>query len=398
MAEYTIKTYNDISPLGLAKLPKHSYSYGPKVENPDAIILRSFKLSDALVDSTVIAVARAGAGVNNIPLNEMTGRGIVVFNTPGANANAVKELVLAGMLLSSRNIVDASSYVKHLSGSDDELAQKVEDGKKKFQGAELSSKTLGVIGMGAIGYRVANLAVELGMKVVGYDPAMTVRNAWQVSSEVEQVNDIEEVLRRSDFVTIHVPLLEATRGLISKQKLAKMKSDATLLNFSRDQIVDEDALISALDANKLGKYVTDFPNSTTKDHSNVIALPHLGASTQEAEDECAIMAAVQLNDFLLDGNITNSVNFPSVSLKRTDGARLTIAHYNEPGMLNHFTAIMIKYKLNVADILNNNRGSQAYTIIDLDILDVPAKLLADVSNLDHVQIARVLKLAKNLDQ
>lgn len=390
MAEYSVKTYNNISPIGLAELPKNIYKVGPNSENPDAIILRSFKLGGELVDETVIAVARAGAGVNNVAVSEMTSRGIVVFNTPGANANAVKELVLASMLLSSRNIVAASSYVKELKGSDDELAKLVEDGKKKFQGAELSKKTLGVIGMGAIGYRVANLAVDLGMKVVGYDPAMTVNNAWQVSSEVEQVADIDEILLRSDFVTIHVPLLDATRGLIDKQKLAKMKPDATLLNFSRDAIVDENALVEAMKSKKLGTYVTDFPNNTIKDLDNVIALPHLGASTQEAEDECAVMAAVQLRDFLEDGNIKNSVNFPAVSLKRTDGARLTVAHFNEPGMLNNFTAVMMKFKLNVADIINNNRGTQAYTIIDLDTKDVPAQLIENISNLDHVQIARVL--------
>lgn len=390
MAKYSIKTYNNISPLGLAELPKQLYEVGPQTETPDAIILRSFKLNDALVDSTVISVARAGAGVNNIPINVMTGRGIVVFNTPGANANAVKELVLAGMLLSSRNIVNASSYVKKLKGSDDELAKLVEDGKKKFQGAELSKKTLGVIGMGAIGYRVANLAVELGMKVVGYDPAMTVKNAWQVSSAVEHVGDIDELLKRSDFVTIHIPLLDATRGLISKPMLAKMKSSATLLNFSRDAIVDEKALIGVLNAKKLGKYVTDFPNSITKDHADVIALPHLGASTQEAEDECAVMAAQQLKDFLENGNITNSVNFPAVSLNRTEGARITIAHHNQPGMINHLTTAMMNHNLNVADIINNNRGAQAYTIIDLDTSKVPAKLLEDISNLEHVQVARVL--------
>lgn len=390
MADYKIRTYNNISPIGLSELPKNNYKVEPNLDNPDAVILRSFKLEDRLVDDTVIAIARAGAGVNNIPLSEMTGRGIVVFNTPGANANAVKELVLAGMLLSSRNIIEASGYVTALNGSDKDLAKLVEDGKKKFQGAELSKKTLGVIGMGAIGYRVANLAVELGMEVVGYDPAMTVNNAWQVSSDVEQVTNIDEVLKRSDFVTIHVPLLEATRGLIDQQKLAKMKSYATLLNFSRDAIVDEKALIVSLDSGKLGKYVTDFPNATTKDHQDVIALPHLGASTQEAEDECAVMAAQQLKDFLENGNIANSVNFPSVSLKRTSGARITIAHFNEPGMLNHFTTTIMKFKLNVADIINNNRGTQAYTIIDIDTPDVPSELLEDISSLEHVQVARVL--------
>lgn len=390
MPKYSVKTYNDISPLGLAQLPAKTYGVGAEVNNPDAIVLRSFKLNDALVDGTVIAVARAGAGVNNIPISTMTGRGIVVFNTPGANANAVKELVLAGMLLSSRNIIDAATYVEKLKSSNEDLAKQIEDGKKQFQGAELSKKTLGVIGMGAIGYRVANLAVDLGMKVVGYDPAMTVNNAWQVSSEVEQVADIDSILERSDFVTIHVPLLDATKGLISKTKLAIMKPTATLLNFSRDEIVNEKAVVQALKSRQLGRYVTDFPNSTTRGHENVIALPHLGASTQEAEDECAIMAAKQLKDFLENGNIKNSVNFPAVSLNRTDGARITIAHHNEPGMINHFTGAMMKHKLNVADIINNNRGSQAYTIIDLDTDDVPTEVLDDISQLEHVQVARVL--------
>lgn len=390
MAKYTVKTFDNISPLGLAELADKSYVVGPKLENPDAIILRSTKLSDPLIAETVIAIARAGAGVNNIPINDMTGRGIVVFNTPGANANAVKELVLAGMLLSSRNIVDASSYVKNLTGSSQELAQQIEDGKKKFQGQELSNKTLGVIGMGAIGYRVANLAVDLGMEVVGYDPAMTVKNAWQVSRNVEQVDNIDEILERSDFVTIHIPLMATTHGLIDKQKIAKLKPSATLLNFSRDEIVDEKAVIAAINAKQLGKYVTDFPNNTTYGHDNVIALPHLGASTKEAEDECAIMAAQQLKDFLEDGNISNSVNFPAVSMKRGAGARLTIAHYNEPGMLNRFTGVMMSHELNVAAATNNNHGNQAYTIIDFDTDDVPPKLLQEISAIEHVQVARVL--------
>lgn len=390
MAKYRVKTFNTISPLGLSELPKDSYEVSDAQPKPDAIILRSHKLQTSEVADSVVAVARAGAGVNNIPVEALTKRGIVVFNAPGANANAVKELVLSGMLLASRHIVDAANYVKGLRGSNDDLAKLVEDGKKKFKGYELAGKTLGVIGMGAIGYRVANLAIDLGMHVVGYDPAMTVKNAWQVSSEVEQVEDIDDVLKRSNVVTLHVPLLAGTKDLIDMHKLEVMKSDAVLLNFSRDKIVDEKGVIAALDSNKLGVYVTDFPNNTTYQHPKVIALPHLGASTEEAEDLCAVMVAQQLRDFLENGNIRNAVNFPHLHMKRASGVRLTVAHANEPGMLNQLTSSIASHNLNVAAIINKNLGEQAYTMIDIDAKSISQELTQEIQDINHVQRVRIL--------
>ncbi|MBP9820164.1 ACT domain-containing protein [Candidatus Woesebacteria bacterium] len=389
MAKFKVKTYNAISPLGLAELPSDLYEVGESIENPDGIVLRSFKLHDEPIADSVLAIARAGAGVNNVPVDEMTNRGIPVFNAPGANANAVKELVITGLLLASRNIASALTYVKGLNGTDDELSKLVEDGKKKFKGSELPGKTLGVIGMGAIGYRVANTAIDLGMKVVAYDPSMTVENAWQVSSQVEQVETVDEIFTRSDFVSLHVPLLDGTRGLVSAEKLSVMKPDATLLNFSRGEIADEKAVIAALDAGKLAQYVTDFPNNSTYQHEKVIALPHLGASTDEAEDNCAVMVAQQLRDFLENGNIRNAVNFPRIFLKRSKGVRITIAHVNEPGMLNKITGVMASHQLNVADIINQSKNDQAYTIIDLDSDSVDNKVTDELKDIEHVQKVRV---------
>ncbi len=389
MAKYTIKTYNAIAPIGLAELPDDQYDVSENESNPDGIILRSFKLHDEPIDESVLAIARAGAGVNNVPVNEMTNRGIPVFNAPGANANAVKELVITALLMASRNVAGALSYVKSLSGNDEELAKLVEGGKKKFKGSELPGKTLGVIGMGAIGYRVANTAIDLGMKVVAYDPVMTVSNAWQVSPKVELVENVEDLFKRADFVTVHVPLLDSTRGMISKEKLAIMKPTAILLNFSRGEIADEPAVVAALDNNQLAKYVTDFPNNTTYAHDKVIALPHLGASTDEAEDNCAVMVAQQLRDFLENGNIRNAVNFPRVFLKRGDGIRITIAHRNEPGMLNKITGVLASHSLNVSDIINQSKNDQAYTIVDLDLKAVDEALVKEFKAIEHVQKVRV---------
>lgn len=389
MAKFDIKTYNAISPIGLAELPDEIYAVDSEVQNPDAIILRSFNLHDEPISDSVLAVARAGAGVNNVPVEDMTERGIPVFNAPGANANAVKELVITGILMASRNVVDAVAYVKSLNGDDKQLAKLVEDGKKKYKGSELTVKTLGVIGMGAIGYRVANTAIGLGMKVLGYDPTMTIKNAWQVSSDVEQVEDIEEIFSRSDFVTVHVPLLDVTRGLIDKNKVGLMKPGATLLNFSRDEIVDEQVVIAALDEGKLAKYVTDFPNNLTYSHDKVIALPHLGASTDEAEDICAVMVAQQLRDFLENGNISNSVNFPEVYLKQGSGARITLAHKNASGVLSKITGVIAAHELNVSDILNKSKNDQAYTIIDLDSNSVEIKVIEELQELDHVKKVRL---------
>ena len=386
MAKFTVKTYNAISPLGLAEFPEDSYAVSDDAKDPDAIVLRSFKLHDEPIADSVLAIGRAGAGVNNVPVDEMTKRGVVVFKAPGANANAVKELVLTGMLLASRNILGAASYVQGLSG--DDLAKQVEAGKKKYKGAELPGKTLGVIGLGAIGHRVANAALEMGMHVIGQDPAITVHNAWQINSGVEQVEDIDELLERSDFVSLHVPLIDPTKGMISAEKLKLMKPTAVLLNFSRGEIVDESAAIKALDNEKLGRYVTDFPNETTYKHKKVIALPHLGASTDEAEDNCAVMVAHQLRDYLENGNIRNSVNFPRIFLKRKPGVRITIAHNNEPGMLNHITGVLADHDINLHDIINQSRGDQAYTIADLDIKKLDQKVVKELEAIDHTQRVR----------
>jgi len=387
--KFRVKTYNAIAQIGLAELPDDQYDISEDAKSPDGIVLRSFKLHDEPIDESVLAIARAGAGVNNVPVDEMTKRGIPVFNAPGANANAVKELVITALLMASRNVAGALSYVKSLSGNDEELAKLVEGGKKKFKGSELPGKTLGVIGMGAIGYRVANTAIDLGMKVVAYDPAMTVSNAWQVSSQVELVEDIDELFKRADFVTVHVPLLDATRGMISKDKLAMLKPSAILLNFSRGEIADEPAVISALDSNQLAKYVTDFPNNITYNNEKVIALPHLGASTDEAEDNCAVMVAQQLRDFLENGNIRNAVNFPRVFLKRGSGIRITIAHRNEPGMLNKITGILAEHQLNVSDIINQSKNDQAYTIIDLDLKSLGKELIQELESIQYVQRVRI---------
>lgn len=364
MAKYSIKTFNKISSVGLKEFGPDLYSVGEDQAEPDAIILRSYNLHDEPIPDTVSAIGRAGAGVNNIPIDAMSERGVVVFNAPGANANAVREIVMAAMLIAARNIDGAMDYVKKLSGED--IKTQVEAGKKQYAGTELRGKTLSVIGLGAIGLRVANTAVHLGMKVKGFDPSLSVSNALQLSSEVEQVNSLEELLSEADFVSVHVPLLDATKGLIDSAKLALLKPSSVLVNFSRDQIVDEAAAIKALNQGKLGKYVTDFPNPTTIGQKNVIALPHLGASTSEAEDNCAIMVAHQVKDYLQNGNIRNSVNLPNVVLSRKTDTRLCMVHYNKPGIVADISKTLAKHKLNIAEMINKSRDNLAYTIIDLD--------------------------------
>ena len=307
---YKIATLNNISPLGLDRLPKDRYEIGNDLVDPDAYIMRSFKMHGMEVPASVVAVARAGAGTNNIPVDEYAKAGIVVFNTPGANANAVKELVLAGMLVGARNISKGATFADGLEGTDEEITKAVEAGKKNFVGFELPGKTLGVIGLGAIGGGVANSAVALGMNVIGYDPAITINHAWNLSSSVERVNDVDEIFKRADVVTVHVPLIEQTKNLVNAERLAMMKPNGTVLNFARGGIVDDAAIVEALNAGRLGAYVCDFPSNTLKGCAKVLALPHLGASTNEAEDNCAVMAAQELRDYLENGNITNSVNFP----------------------------------------------------------------------------------------
>lgn len=387
MTKYSVRTYNSISQIGIDKF-SDNYRVGPDIESPDAVMLRSYNLHDEKLPGSVQAVGRAGAGTNNIPVDELAKQGIVVFNAPGANANSVKELVIAGMLLSARNIADAVAYVENLES--DDMKRAVEAGKKKFAGSELSGKTLGVIGLGAIGYRVANTASDLGMKVLGYDPAMTIKNAWQLSPEVDKVEDLDSLLERSDFVTIHVPLLEATRGLLSKEKLKKMKKNSVLLNFSRDELVDEAELVKIIATGGVNQYVTDFPNKTTKGQKNIVALPHLGASTEEAEDSCAIMIAKQLQEYLENGNIENSVNFPEAKLPRKGAKRITLAHKNETGVVAQITQILGESKINIVELLNKSRGDFAYTIIDIESKDLPDSIIKDLEKIPQLLKLRVI--------
>lgn len=390
MAEnkYIVRTYNKIADIGIKRF-KPNYKISESATNPDAIMLRSFNLHDEQIDSSVMAVGRAGAGVNNIPIDKLSDDGVVVFNAPGANANSVKELVLAGMLLASRNLAGALEYVKNLSG--DDLKDQVEAGKKKFVGHELSGKTLGVIGLGAIGYRVANAGLDLGMNVQGYDPAMTIRNARELSSAVHVAEDLEEVISTSDYLTIHVPLLDSTKGMLDKRKIALLKQDATLLNFSRDELVDETALVKALDKGQLQYYVSDFPNRLTQSHNKVIALPHLGASTAEAEDNCAVMIADQLQNFLENGNIHNSVNLPNATMSRKGSLRLTFVHDNKPGVVAQISNILSTEKINILDLLNRSRGELAYTIVDLEISELKSDTTQKLQAIPELRRLRIIK-------
>lgn len=387
---HKVLTLNNISPVGLDRYPRDRYEVASEIGHPDAIMLRSFKMHDMELPETLQAVGRAGAGVNNIPVDKMSGLGVPVFNAPGANANAVKELVLAGIFMAARNIPQAWDYTKALEAPDAELNKLVEDGKKKYSGYEIPGRTLGVIGLGAIGYRVANAALALGMKVVGYDPAMTVKNAWQLSSGVEQAVNVDDLIARSDFITVHVPLIDATRDLINAERINIARDGAVIMNFARDGIVNEEAVLAALDSGKLNAFVTDFPNNANKNHPKVIALPHLGASTGEAEDNCAVMVADQLMDYLENGNIRNSVNFPEAIMPRADGARLTIANRNVPNMVGQISTLLADAGLNIVDMLNKSRGDLAYTIVDVEADTLDAGLIDSISAIDGVLKVRVL--------
>lgn len=387
MAKFTIKTYNKIAQVGLDKF-SDDYDVSDSVENPDAIMLRSQDLHKEKVNDEVLAVGRAGAGVNNIPVNELTSRGIVVFNAPGANANSVKELVLAALLISARNITDAVEYTKKLANEN--MKEKVEAGKKQFAGYELSGKTMGVIGLGSIGYRVANSGVDLGMKVLGYDPAMTIQNAWQLSPAVKRVEELDRLIKECDFITIHVPLIDPTRGLISPKLINMMKKNASLINFSRDEIVDEAELIKALKDKKIRSYITDFPNPTTLNQPGVVCLPHLGASTAEAEDNCAIMVADQLQDYLENGNINYSVNFPQATLARNGGIRITLSHENKPGVVASITNIFSDAGINIVELLNKSRGDLAYSIIDIENKELPQTTKNKLEQIPELLKLRVL--------
>ena len=363
---FKILTLNNISVQGLQRLPRESYEIASEISHPDAILVRSYKMHDMEIPATVAAIGRAGAGVNNIPVDAMTARGVPVFNAPGANANAVKELVLAGLLMASRNIPAAMKFASQLQGDDSEISAAVESGKKNFVGSELPSKTLGVIGLGAIGLRVANAALSLGMKVVGYDPLISVQSAWQLSSGVEQAVSVDHLFSRCDAVSVHVPLVDATRGLVSGERIKMMPKGGIILNMARGGICDEQAVLAALDSGRLHAYVCDFPTGAALAHPKVLAFPHLGASTEEAEINCAMMVADSLRDYLEDGTVRNSVNFPEAIMPRNGGSRITIANANVPNMVGQISTILAEANLNIADLLNKSRGEIAYTIIDLD--------------------------------
>lgn len=386
---HKILTLNNISVAGLERLPRDQYEIASEIQHPDAILLRSFKMHDIEIPSSLKAVGRAGAGVNNIPVDKMSQLGIPVFNAPGANANAVKELVMAGMLLASRNICQAWDYTNKLEGDDAELSKLVEAGKKKFAGFELPGRTLGVIGLGAIGIRVANVALSLGMKVIGYDPQITVKSAWQLAADVEQAHSVDDLVSRCDFITFHVPLVDGTRNMLNAERIGLMKKNAVVLNFARDGIVDDLAVCAALEAGKLYAYVTDFPSNSLKGHERVIALPHLGASTGEAEDNCAIMVAEQVKDFLENGNIVNSVNFPEVTMMRAQGSRLAIANSNVPNMVGQISTAVAEAGLNIIDLLNKSRGDVAYTLADIEG-DIPESVVERIKEIDGVLSVRVL--------
>ena len=387
-----IKTYNTISAKGLDRFERERYEVGQDIAHPDALLLRSHKLQATEILDSVTAIARAGAGVNNIPLAACSERGIPVFNTPGANANAVKELVAAAMLLASRDIVGGIAFAQAQdpSMSAQDMNTLMEQEKKRFAGTELAGKTLGVVGLGSIGSLVARLGLDFGMEVVGFDPALSVEAAWRLPSEVQRMENVQSLFSRSDFVSLHLPVLDSTRGLINEEMLTHFRKGSCLLNFAREEIVETEAVVAALDSGQLRCYVADFPNPLLLGRTDTLLMPHIGASTAEAEENCAIMAANQLKAFLEHGNIRNSVNFPAIELERTTDYRITIANRNEPGMLSHILTLIGDEGLNVADLLNKSVGDIAYNIIDLD--GVPQEgLLTKIRTLEGVINLRLIE-------
>jgi D-3-phosphoglycerate dehydrogenase len=387
MGKFSVKTYDSISPVGLDRFSA-DYTVGSELDRPDAIMLRSFNLHSEPIEDSVLAIGRAGAGVNNIPVSGLTDRGVVVFNAPGANANSVKELVVAGLLLAARNLPAALAYARNLPA--DDIKKATERGKKRFAGLELAGSTLGVIGLGAIGYRVANTAIDLDMRVLGYDPAPSPQTESQLSAQVHRVRSLDRLLAESDYVSLHVPLLDDTKELINAGRIGLLRPDAVLLNFARDELVDETALIAALDAGRLRGYVTDFPNTTTYQHDKVIVLPHLGASTSSAEDNCAVMIADELQDFLENGNLRFSVNFPAVSLPRRGFARLTLAHRNSPGVIAQFSQVMSDAGINIVELINDCLGGYAYSIMELDTGELPGRVVERLEAMPELLRLRIL--------
>ena len=388
---YKIRTYNQLSSKGLDRFPRENYEIASEFSQPDAFMLRSHKLHGAEIPQSLVAIARAGAGVNNIPVADYSEKGVVVFNTPGANANAVKELVAASLLLGSRDIIGGINYAQSLTDMSDagEMSKLLEKEKKRFAGSELQGKTLGVVGLGAIGAHVANMALELGMNVLGYDPAISVEAAWQLSSSISKMDNLQSLLARSDFVTLHVPAIEATRHMINAEALRCFKPEAKLLNFAREEIVDTNALVSALNDKQLAGYIADFPTPQLLGRNDVILTPHIGASTREAEENCAMMAADQLMEFLENGNIKNSVNFPPIAMARSKGYRLTFSNDNVPKVLGNVLSILADSNNNVLDLLNKSRNDIAYNIIDVE--DRPSAEIVDaIATVEGVIRVRVL--------
>lgn len=385
---FRILTLNNIAAVGLQRFPKDRYQVGSDVASPDAIIVRSAVMHDMTLGGELLAVGRAGAGVNNIPVSRLSERGVPVFNAPGANANAVKELVLAGLFIAARNLIAAHEYVRGLKEEGEALAKAVENGKKRFVGYELPGRTLGVIGLGAIGVEVANAALGLDMKVIGFDPKITVERAWQLSAGVSQASSIEQVLRESDFITLHVPLTEATRRLINARRLELVRPTTVVLNFSRSEIVDEAALLDALNRETLATYVTDFPSVELKNHARAICLPHLGASTAEAEENSAVMVVDNIRQYLEHGNVKHSVNFPEAVLPRSRPSRVAIPHANMPNMVAQILSALAAANLNIADMVNHSRDKISYTIVDLDS-PVSQETLARIRAIDGILSARI---------
>lgn len=387
--KFKIQTLNNIARAGLERYPADGYEVGDDVENPDALMLRSAKIHDMEIPDSLLAVGRAGAGVNNIPVDRMSDRGIPVFNAPGANANAVKELVVAGMLLAARHICDAWHYVRGLEGDEQELTTAVESGKKRYRGFELPGRSLGVVGLGAIGVKVANAARSLGMKVQGVDPHITVEGAWELSADVSEAASLEDLFRESEFISFHVPLNDGTRSLLNDESLEQLRPGCVVMNFSRAGIVDEAAIIRALDAGRVAAYVTDFPSGALKRHPNVICLPHLGASTQEAEENCAVMVADQLRDYLENGNIRNAVNFPRLRMRRGGEQRLCVANYNRPDMIGQLSHALGQAGINIVHMRNESQGDVAYNLIDVEPR-VSADTLKAIEAIDGVLRVRAL--------
>ena len=387
--KHKIQILNNISETGLARLSGERYALSENEANPEGILLRSQNIHDMDIPASLLAVGRAGAGVNNIPVDKMTKSGVVVFNAPGANANAVKELVIAGMLMGCRNLVAAHEYVDGLEGDDAQIHIQVEAGKKRFAGFELPGRTLGVVGLGEIGVRIANAARALGMHVVGFDPRISIKHAWALSSDVQPVENIDELLAQSDFITFHVPLIDSTRNLINVESLKKMKDQAIILNFARNGIVNDEAVCEALDSGKLYAYVCDFPSNQLNAHPRVISLPHLGASTNEAEVNCAVMVAEQLRDYLENGTITNAVNMPDIKLARAGEVRLAIFNRNVPDMIGNVSRVLGEANINIHHMVNDSRGDFAYTLIDVNS-DINDETITKIDMIEGVLKTRVL--------